>query len=354
MVFLCLKIVAWPYLHKPNAFISSLPNKNMALDFEEATLIKELKKRKPKKVLVQLPEGIKTEAMRIKDKIESLGIEVVFSGETAWGGCCVSVEEAKSFGCDLIIHFGHSEFIKTKFPVLYIEIKDQVDLNKILLKSLDSLKSFKKIGLSFAVQHKHDLKSILDFYKRNGKEIVLSKKEGFASYDGQVIGCEYSGLKRIEKEVEAFAIIGNRFHSVGAALAVNNPVFLLDVYNDEVSNMHEFKEKIIRERAMAIDRFKRAKNVGIIIESKLGQKFGNYKSLIEKFKDKNVVMISMNEISPEKIMNFYNIDAFVELACPRIAIDDYSRYAKPILTFREALVALGEKSWEELIAKGFL
>ncbi|MEI7718262.1 MAG: diphthamide biosynthesis enzyme Dph2 [archaeon] len=328
----------------------------MVLDFEEEFMIEELKRIKPKKVLVQLPEGIKTEAISIKNKIEKLGIEVVFSGETSWGGCCLGLEEAKKFKVDLIIHFGHSEFIKTKFPVLYVEIKDNVDLSKILNKSLNKLKDYKKIGLSFAVQHRHDLSKVLDFYKKNNKEVVLSKKDGFAFYEGQVIGCEYSGLKKIENKVEAFVIIGNRFHSVGASLAVDKPVFLLDVYNDEVSEMSNFKDKIIRERAMAIDRFKRAKTIGIIAESKLGQKFGNYKNIIDKFREagKQVVLISMSEITPEKVMNFYNIDAFIELACPRIAIDDYSRYGKPMLTYKEALVALGENSWEDLVKNGFL
>jgi 2-(3-amino-3-carboxypropyl)histidine synthase len=328
----------------------------MVLDFEENFMITELKKRKPKKVLVQLPEGIKTESLNIKEKIEKLGIEVIFSGETAWGGCCVAVDEAKQFKVDLIVHFGHSEFLKTKFPVLYIEIKDKLDLEPILKKSLDSLKNYKKIGLSFAVQHRHDLKKILDFYKANKREVVLSKKLGFAFYEGQVIGCEYAGLKKIEKDVEAFVIVGNRFHSVGAALALDKPVYLLDVYNNEVSEMSKFKDKIIRERAMAIDRFKRAHTVGIIAESKLGQKFGNYKNIIDKFREngKKVLLISMSEMTPEKVMNFYNVDAFVELACPRIAVDDYSRYEKPMLTYREALVALGEKTWEELLEEGIL
>ncbi len=328
----------------------------MVLDFEEEFMISELKRLKPKKVLVQLPEGIKTEALVIKEKIEKLGIEVVFSGETAWGGCCVAIDEAKQFKVDLIVHFGHSEFLKTKFPVLYVEIKDKLDLGPILKKSLESLKKYNKIGLSFAVQHRHDLKKIVSFYKENNMEVVLSEKSGFAFYEGQVIGCEYSGLKKIESKIEAFVIVGNRFHSIGAALAVGKPVYLLDVYNNEVSEMSSFKDKIIRERAMAIDRFKRAKTIGIITESKLGQKFGDYKKIIEKIKSNNqkVLLISMDEISPEKVMNFYNVDAFVELACPRVAIDDYPRYGKAMLTYREALVALGEKSWEELIKKGIL
>ena len=53
-------------------------------------------------------------------------------------------------------------------------------------------------------------------------------------------------------------------------------------------------------------------------------------------------------------MNFYDIDCFIELACPRIAVDDFAKYSKPILTFKEALVALGEKSWDEILQEGFI
>ena len=197
---------------------------------------------------------------------------------------------------------------------------------------------------------------ILDFYKRNGKNIILSSKRGYSAYDGHIIGCEYSGLKEIQDNVDAFVVIGNKFHSIGAALAVHKPVFLIDVYNDEVSNMAEFKEKIIRERAISIDKLKHAKNVGIIIEMKKGQKFGSPKELIQKLKnmDKKVILISMNELSVDKLNNFYNIDAFVELACPRIAIDDFKKYSKPILTYKEALVALGELSWEKFLERGII
>ena len=62
----------------------------------------------------------------------------------------------------------------------------------------------------------------------------------------------------------------------------------------------------------------------------------------------------MNELNSDKLMNFYNIDCFVELACPRIAIDDFAKYSKPLITYKEALVALGEKSWDNLLKEGLI
>jgi len=328
----------------------------MVLNFEKELLIEQLKEKAPKRVLVQLPEGIKTQAPELAKDIEGIGIEVIFSGETAWGGCCIALQEAKDVGADLIVHFGHAPFINVNFPVIYIEVRDELDLTPFLEKSLEKLKDYEKIGLSYGVQHRHEIPMVTKFYEANGKKVVLSQKQGYAAYEGHVVGCEYRGLKAIEPEVDAFVVLGNNFHSMGAALAVNKPVFLIDVYNADVIEMKGVKEKIMRERAISIDKLKDAKVVGIIQELKPGQKFGPAKLLKEKLEaaGKQAMIITMNEMTPDKIHNFYNTDAFIELACPRIAVDDFAKYDKPILTYKEALVALGEKSWDELVEGGFL
>jgi 2-(3-amino-3-carboxypropyl)histidine synthase len=328
----------------------------MVLDFEKEKLVKELKKRKPKRVLIQLAEGIKQNSTELAEIFNELGIEAVFSGETAWGGCAVAVQEAEALNADLIVHFGHAEFVKINFPVLYVEVKDLLDLNPLLEKSLKILKKYRRIGFSYSVQHRHDVEKIEEFYKTHDKEILLSKKLGRAAYEGHIVGCQYAGLKAIENQVDCFVILGNQFHGMGAVLSVEKPVILLDVYNNNVRELSGLRTKILKQRAIAIEKFRQAKTIGIIVEIKPGQKFTPPGYLLEKLKEqgKNPVIITMNEISPEKIMNFYSIDAFIELACPRIAIDDFAKYPRTILTFKEALVALGIKSWEEILRSGLV
>jgi 2-(3-amino-3-carboxypropyl)histidine synthase len=308
----------------------------MVFNFEKEKLIRELKrvKPKPKKVLIQLPEGIKQNSFDLLKIFQDLKIEAVFSGETCWGGCSVGVEEAKGVGADTIVHFGHSEFMKVKFPVKYIEVKDELNLEPILQKSLEKLKNFKKIGLSCSVQHIQDLDKIVKFYKDNNKQVILSEKLGKVNYPGQILGCQYSGLKAIQKKVEIFVILGNEFHATGALMTLEKPVILLDVYNDKIQDFPGLKEKIIKP----------------------GQKFGSEKQLIEKLKKikKDFIVISMNELTNEKLRNFYDVECFIELACPRIALDDVEQFEKPLLTFKEALVGLGEKSWEEFLKEGIL
>jgi 2-(3-amino-3-carboxypropyl)histidine synthase len=328
----------------------------MTLEFEKEKLIAELKERNPKKVLVQMAEGIKQNAPEISEWIEGLGIECIFSGETCWGACSVAVQEAQALGVDLLVHFGHAEFIKVDFPVLYMEVQDILNLTPILTKSLPVIEEYKSIGLSYSIQHRHDIENIKKFYESNGKKVTLSHKAGTNAYEGHITGCEYRGLREIQDDVECFVIIGNQFHSMGAVLGVKKPVILVDVYNDNVRSMAGLRDKILKQRAFSIERLREAKNVGIIVEVKPGQKFGNPRKLLEKLRaaGKTAIVITMSELTPDKIMNFYNIDVFVELACPRIALDDFAKYHKPILTMREALVAIGEKSWEEIVEQGIV
>lgn len=63
---------------------------------------------------------------------------------------------------------------------------------------------------------------------------------------------------------------------------------------------------------------------------------------------KKAYKVYMNEISPQGLMA-YRVDAFVSTACPRLAMDDYSRYDKPVLTPIEAEVALDIREWDDYV-----
>ncbi len=326
-------------------------------DFEEGRVIKEIKDRKAKIVLLQLPEGLKKEAVELSNYFEKeTQAEIVVSGETCWGGCDLALNEAKDLGADLLIHYGHAPFIKkVDFPVVYVEIKDKTPIFSLLQKCAKEF-NYNKLGLVASVQHVHQLEETKNFFESKGKIIIIPKKKGYSYYDGHVVGCEYNSLKIIANEVDAFVVIGNRFHSLGAALSVKNPVYLLDVYNNEVVEMSKFRDKIIKQRFAAIEKVKNAKKIGIIIGLKPGQKFGSFKVMKKKFEDcgKEVIVLTMSEISNDKLVNFYDIEAFVELACPRIAIEDFDKYEKTLVTFREALCAIGEIKWEDLLENGFI
>ena len=58
--------------------------------------------------------------------------------------------------------------------------------------------------------------------------------------------------------------------------------------------------------------------------------------------------VVIEEINPTALMA-YQVDAFVNTACPRIAMDDSARYPKPMLTPPELEIALGEREWADYL-----
>src|SRR3989344_2727185 len=260
--------------------------------FEEDKLIREIKERNPKLILLQLPEGLKKEASNLVRLIkENTQAEVIVSGEPCWGACDIALDEAKNLKCDLIILYGHAPFMKINFPILYIEARYETDIKDLIVKSLKELKDVKKVGLVCSVQHMHQIPIAEKILKENGKEVFVPPKKGFAFYNGQVLGCEYNGLKSIKDRFDAILVIGNDFHALGAALAIPKPVILIDPFNREVHNMKEKREKIIRQRIIAINKVKDARKIGVIIDNKPGQHFGSAEYIKNKLEkdDKEVV-----------------------------------------------------------------
>ncbi len=329
----------------------------MEYDFEEKRIIEEIKKRDVKNVLLQLPEGLKKEAFRITDLIrKNTNAEVIVSGSSCWGGCDLAVEEAKKIKADLLIHFGHAPFVRVDFPILYVELHSKLDAVSLLDKNIEKL-GIDKIGLVGSVQYVKQFENLKKYLESKGKKVVIPKKKGFAAYNGHVVGCEYNSLKTIENEVDGFLVIGNKFHSLGAALmCVDKKVYLLNEQSNNLDLMNGERDKVIRQRAIAIDKVKMANKIGIVVDNKIGQYnmkvAERLKNDLEKL-GKEVIIIVVNEFSPG-LMNFYNVDAFIDTACPRISIEDYGRYEKPIINSREASVVVGKRSWGELLEKGLI
>jgi len=87
----------------------------MEIDFEIDKIIEEIKKKNPKRILLQFPDGLKPYSNIVYDKLkeELPNTEIfIWLGET-FGGCDVPIWLDK-YGFDLIIHFGHTKFVKNE------------------------------------------------------------------------------------------------------------------------------------------------------------------------------------------------------------------------------------------------
>ncbi|MGC9345219.1 MAG: diphthamide synthesis protein, partial [Candidatus Bathyarchaeales archaeon] len=104
-----------------------------------------------------------------------------------------------------------------------------------------------------------------------------------------------------------------------------------------------------------IEEAKKAKTFAVLVGLKPGQKRLEEALSIKKKLEKNgktTHLFTVRDINPEVLMEFPTVDAYVNTACPRVSLDDASKFQKPVLTMTETLVVVGELSWEELCRKG--
>ena len=182
--------------------------KTLFLDLNDNKLKKELEKRRPKIVLLQLPEGLKSEAPRLVTIVEKSGALPVVSADPCYGACDLAVSGARILGADLIVHYGHtSKNLNPDIPTVYIEVETKGSIKETISKSLPYLKTWNKIGLVTTVQHIQQLdeaKNLLENAEVRGtmksglKKVVMIAVVALA-----VLGLSSCGYNRMQQLEEA-------------------------------------------------------------------------------------------------------------------------------------------------------
>ncbi len=205
--------------------------RTMAFDLEEKRLKEEIKKRKPKIVFLQLPEGLKQEAPRLAAIVEEAGALPIVSSDPCYGACDIAVSEAKLLGADLLVHYGHTPInMNVDVPTIYVEVRAKISIKEAVTKALTYLESWNKIGLVTTVQHVHQLDEAKNLLEAAGKTVFLGDA-GHVKYPGQVLGCNFSNAQSVSEKVEAYVFVGGgRFHAIGVALATAKPTIIADPY----------------------------------------------------------------------------------------------------------------------------
>jgi len=192
------------------------------------------------------------------------------------------------------------------------------------------------------------LEDYKEMLENAGFDVIIPTGGDRLTFPGQVLGCNYSGD---DSSIGHYLFLGSGdFHPIGLVLHTGKPLSILDPYTSEAREMSlEQIERILRQRFGLIMAADKAHSFGILIGEKPGQMRRSMalrlKRLLEKHGKKGY-LLALEHVGPE-LIDFYPVDAFVNTACPRIAIDDSVKYAKPLLTPFELEVILGEKQWEE-------
>ncbi len=354
-------------------------------DFELDQLMERIQANDNRLIALQIPEGLKMQALEMMDTIETeTSAKVVLAADPCYGACDLVHDKMKLMGVELVAHMGHSQMnIDSGMPTQFIDVTYDgdpqltpvipfLDAHKAIAEKrladqatpeemseeeaqerfLDAVGRMApltgtKLGLVGSIQHLHLLPDFHDRLEKAGYDVTIPIGGARLSFPGQVLGCNYSGD---DDSIGHYLFLGSGdFHPIGLVLHTGKPLAMLDPYTGDAEEMSlERIERILRQRSGLIMASGDAQRFGILIGEKPGQMRRTLalrmKRMLEKHGKKGY-LLALEHIGPD-LIDFYPVDAFVNTACPRIAIDDAVRYRKPLITPFELEVALGEKKWE--------
>jgi len=305
---------------------------------DEERIFKEIESKKPVSVSLNGPDGILPQVQETAMNItKRFGIPAYVLADTTWGTCDLNSNGSKVLGAEIQFNIGHT--INTESfekNLVLINAYDDVEFDSVAKKCVDILKG-KKISLVTDSQHLHQMDKVNEILTSGGIEVKIGKGKGQLN-DGQVFGCEFYPATELKDKVDAYVFLGqSNFHAAGIALSTNMPTYVLDPYFNEVREVTEFAQKLKKKATLAIYKAADAQSFGIIIglkEGQLSKVFAlKFKKELEK-EGKTVQLFALTDITNERLKNLKGIDAFIQVACPRISTDN--QFDKPVLSTPQA------------------
>lgn len=355
-------------------------------NFEIPKTIWRLRQAKATRVALQFPEGLQMFSCVIADILERFCApdleDVVIMGDVTYGACCVDDFTAKALGCDFLVHYGHSCLIPLQtvastlangkvFHTLYVFVDIGIDvahfISSIKLTFPSRATRFALVGtiqFASALQVSSSLLS-----QEYDTPVVVPQAKPLSP--GEILGC--TSPKLTPNAFDALLYLGDgRFHL--ESIMISNPdvpAYRYDPYAKSLtieryhtSKMHEIRQKAIARAAMIapisdsapVDSTTLPK-VGIILGTLGRQGSPNVLSSIEETLKKRKIpyfVALLSEIFPHKLAMFdHCIEAWVQIACPRLSIDWGSAFKAPLLNPYEAQVAFGAETWKEVYPMDF-
>lgn len=305
---------------------------------DEKKIFDEIQRLKPVSVALNGPDGILPQVQSTAEKIMSrFGIPAYILADTTWGTCDLNSNGAKILGAEILFNIGHSIMMQTfEDNVILIDAFDDIEFDSVAQKCIDLLKG-KSVSLITDSQHLHQINKVKEILEKGGIIVKIGKGKGQLN-DGQVFGCEFYPAMETRDEVDANVFLGqSNFHAAGIALSTNKPTYILDPYFNEVREVTEFAQKLQKKATLAIFKAAEAQTFGVIVGLKEGQISKTtalkFKRELEK-EGKKVQLFALTDITNERLRNLKDIDAFIQVACPRISTDN--QFDKPLLSTPQA------------------
>ncbi|XP_055346743.1 2-(3-amino-3-carboxypropyl)histidine synthase subunit 1-like [Paramacrobiotus metropolitanus] len=313
-------------------------------NFEIPKTIWRIQQTESKRVALQFPEGLLLFACTISDIIERFtGAETVIMGDVTYGACCVDDFSARALGCDFMVHYGHSCLVPIDvthdIKMLYVFVDIVFDLDHLLQTIEKNFPVTTHLGFVSTIQFVSSLHGAAEKLRAKGYRITIPQSLPLSA--GEILGCTAPRMK----DVDAFLYIGDgRFHLEAAMIAnPNTPAYRYDPYTKVISRESYDQPRMLTNRGSCVDIAAKAKTFGIVWGT-LGRQgspkvLGTIENRLQSA-GKRYIIVLLSEVFPGKLKLFHNIDAWVQIACPRLSIDWGMAFDKPLLTPYELTIAL--------------
>jgi 2-(3-amino-3-carboxypropyl)histidine synthase len=339
-----------------NADIALLPSN---YSFEVHKTVHRVRTLNARRVALQLPDGLLIYASVLADILHEHcdGAETLVLGDVTYGACCVDDLAAAALGADLLVHYGHSCLVPVQgcaLPMLYVFVHIAFDPSHLLRCLADQFPHPSRIALVGTIQFVDTLHAIRDDVAAlfGGPDNVIVPQARPLS-PGELLGCT---SPRFPDNVDSLVYVGDgRFHLESAMIANPTlPAYRYDPYS-KLFTLEEYAHStMLAMRRSAIATASTAMRMGIIMGT-LGRQ-GSPK-ILQRVREavraagRSAVIVLLSEITPQKVQRMeesYAVDAWVQIACPRLSIDWGEGYGdKPLLTPYELFVAVGATEWRE-------
>lgn len=320
--------------------------------FELPKTIHRLRQANASRVALQMPEGLLLYATTISDILihHSPVKSAVILADVTYGACCIDDLSARALSCDFLVHYGHSCLVpltSTTIPTLYVFVHITFDSSHLQQTLRHNFNSDQKIALVATIQFVDTAHAVRDTLKSEFPHLFVPQKRPLSP--GELLGC----TAPVIPDADVLVYIGDgRFHLESAMIANPQlPAFRYDPYAKRLTTEKYSTAEMHAYRKAAIEKASKACSFGIILGT-LGRQ-GSSKilhrlmtSITEAQKCFFVVLLS--ELTPQKLsrMEQSGVEAWVQIACPRLSIDWGHNFSNtPLLTPYECFVALGKVQW---------
>jgi 2-(3-amino-3-carboxypropyl)histidine synthase len=300
----------------------------------------------PKRIVLQVPAGLVRNAHELAGRLhEETGAAVTLAARACFGACDFPTRD-EAPKADLVVVLGHSPIPNVRLyrPTYFVEMRESGGDPSALADTVDRAALPRRLGLVASVQHLDLVGPLTAALERTGRTVRVGAGDRRLYYAAQALGCNYTGAESVADEVDAFLFLGTgRFHPIGLAFAVDRPVWSLDPLQNELVPPID-RGALVRRRQLTVARARDAHRWGILVSTFAGQhRMPTALALQERARSKgrDAEILVFDRLDPRDLEG-RDLEAYVNTACPRIALDDSELYPKPMLTPPEFLMALGE------------